>query len=254
MEYFVARESIVRKVWSKSDTILFVFAGAAAEFSLNKAVDWLYFTGRLPADPMGRLFSTVMYARRIVFSEKQEALNAIDKITSIHTAVENNRKSKIPDWAYRDVLFMLIYYSIASYELLERKLTAPEKEDLFDVFFRMGTRMNLTRLPENYHAWTVMHASQLEEDLIKSDYTTDLYKQYRKHLGPMRYILLIETQKMVCPQRVRDLLAFGNVGWARPLLLLYKASRKLRLDGTLKSIILPNKYKQQIAELDNQIE
>ncbi|MEJ7663471.1 MAG: hypothetical protein WKG07_29945 [Hymenobacter sp.] len=39
--------------------VLFIFAGAAAEFALNKAVDWLYFTGRLPADPLGRLFSTV---------------------------------------------------------------------------------------------------------------------------------------------------------------------------------------------------
>ncbi|MCW3116396.1 MAG: hypothetical protein JWM28_478, partial [Chitinophagaceae bacterium] len=123
MEFFVDKQSIVRKVWGKGDTILFVFAGASAEFALNKAVDWLYFTGRLPADPLGRLFSTVMYARKIVFSERQEALKAIDKITFIHTTVENNRNAKIPDWAYRDVLFMLIHYSIASFELLERKLT-----------------------------------------------------------------------------------------------------------------------------------
>ena len=48
---------------------------------------------------------------------------AIDKVTSIHSSVETYRGSSIPDWAYRDVLFMLIYYSIASFELLERKLT-----------------------------------------------------------------------------------------------------------------------------------
>ena len=91
MEFFVNKESIVRKIWGKSDTILFIFAGAAAEFALNKAVDWLYFTGRLPADPIGRLFSTVTYARLIIFSEKEEANKAIDKITSIHAAVEKNR-------------------------------------------------------------------------------------------------------------------------------------------------------------------
>src|SRR5689334_2001523 len=143
MEFFVDRQSVVRKIWGKSDTILFVFAGASAEFALNKAVDWLYFTGRLPADPLGRLFSTVMYARQIVFSEKDAAYKAIDKISSIHAAVEKSRGAKIPDWAYRDVLFMLIYYSQASFELLERKLTNAEKEEIFDVFYRVGDRMGL---------------------------------------------------------------------------------------------------------------
>src|SRR6187455_82762 len=91
MQFFVEKNSIVRKIWGKSDTILFIFSGAAAEFALNKAVDWLYFTGRLPADPIGRLFSTVMYARQIVFSEHEKALQAIDKISSIHKGVEKNR-------------------------------------------------------------------------------------------------------------------------------------------------------------------
>src|SRR5437879_2784912 len=122
MEYFVEKGSIVRQIWGKGDTILFIFAGASAEFALNKAVDWLYFTGRLPADPLGRLFSTVSYARQIVFEEKDAALRAIDKIAAIHTDVETTRGATIPDWAYRDVLFMLIHYSIASFELLERKL------------------------------------------------------------------------------------------------------------------------------------
>ena len=112
---FVHTGSIVRKIWGKSDTILFIFAGAAAEFALNKAVDWLYFTGRLPKDPIGRLFTTVGYARQIVFASKEEAEKAIDKITHIHGAVENARGAKIPDWAYRDVLFMLIHYSIAAF-------------------------------------------------------------------------------------------------------------------------------------------
>src|SRR6059058_4168067 len=138
MEYFVAKKSIVRQIWGKSDTILFIFAGAAAEFALNKAVDWLYFTGRLPADPLGRLFSTVRYARAIVFSEKETAYKAIDKITAIHAGVEKARDAKIPDWAYRDVLFLLIHYSIASFELLERKLSEEEKEEVYQVFYRLG--------------------------------------------------------------------------------------------------------------------
>src|SRR3982751_2531078 len=103
MEYFVDKNSIVRKIWGTGDTVLFIFAGASAEFALNKAVDWLYFTGRLPADPLKRLFSTITYARQIVFSEREAAFGTIDKITSIHSAVEANRGARIPAWAYRDV-------------------------------------------------------------------------------------------------------------------------------------------------------
>ncbi|MGA9326672.1 MAG: oxygenase MpaB family protein, partial [Salegentibacter sp.] len=147
MEYFVEKDTVVRQIWGKSDTILFIFAGASAEFALNKAVDWLYFTGRLPADPLGRLFSTVSYAQTIVFAEKQAALAAIDKMAAIHAGVESKRGKSIPDWAYRDVLFMLIDYSIRSFELLERKLDLSEKEEVFSVFFRVGQRMNIKDLP-----------------------------------------------------------------------------------------------------------
>src|SRR3954464_7263311 len=123
MEFFVRENSIVRVIWGTADTILFIFAGASAAFALNKAVDSLYFTGKLPADPLGRLFSTVNYAKLIVFSEKEKANAVIDNIAYIHTAVENKREMKIPDWAYRDVLFMLIDYSIRSFEVMQRKLT-----------------------------------------------------------------------------------------------------------------------------------
>ena len=178
-KYFVEKNSIVREVWGKSDTILFIFAGAAAEFALNKAVDWLYYTGKLPADPLGRLFSTVTYARQIVFSELEPAHAAIDRITHIHSAVEKSRNDKIPDWAYRDVLYMLIHYSVASYELLERKLTAQEKDDLYDVFLRMGSRMHISELPSTYPDWEMSHEQHLQADLVKSDLSIDLFKQYK---------------------------------------------------------------------------
>ncbi|RYD89131.1 MAG: DUF2236 domain-containing protein, partial [Sphingobacteriales bacterium] len=38
MKYFVEEGSIVREIWGKADNILFIFAGSAAEFALNKAV------------------------------------------------------------------------------------------------------------------------------------------------------------------------------------------------------------------------
>src|SRR5215211_7528237 len=60
---FVASDSIVRTIWGDADTILLIFAGAAAEFALNLAVDWLFFTGALPRDPGGRLFTTAKPAQ-----------------------------------------------------------------------------------------------------------------------------------------------------------------------------------------------
>jgi len=250
MDFFVNKQSVVRKIWGKGDTILFIFAGASAEFALNKAVDWLYFTGRLPADPLGRLFSTVMYARQIVFSERESANKAIDKITAIHTSVENSRGSKIPDWAYRDVLFMLIHYSQASFELLERKMTDQEKEELFDVFNRVGLRMGIKALPSDYSEWTIVRNEHLRQDLINSFYTTDLYKQYKKHLGWMRYRLLIESQKLVVPLYAKQLLKMGKFSWLVPVLAIYKLSRKIKLDWFLKSLVLPAAYKKQIKDLD----
>ena len=250
MEFFVEKDSIVRRIWGKSDTILFIFAGAAAEFALNKAVDWLYFTGRLPADPLGRLFSTVTYARRIVFSKKYEALKAIDAMRQIHSAVEEKRGASIPDWAYRDVLFMLIHYSIASFELLERKLSDEEKEEVFDVFFRVGSRMGLKDLPTNFAEWLDMREHHLQNDMTKSEFTIDLFKQYRKHLGPMRYFLLIEGQKLVVPGQVKKLLKYSNISALSLVIPLYKISRSLKFDGLIKSAILPSDYKKQIRELD----
>jgi len=250
MESFVPSHSIVRQIWGKGDTILFIFAGAAAEFALNKAVDWLYFTGKIPSDPLGRLFSTVSYARRIVFEDKEAAFKTIDTITNIHNSLEAKRGEPIPDWAYRDVLFMLIHYSIASYELLERKLTDTEKQDVFDVFHRVGERMNLSKLPATYNEWLQKRWKHLEYNLDHTPYTVDLFRQYRKHLGPVRYFLLKEAQKLVAPKQVKTLLHYSGISLIKPIIPIYQLTKKIKLDWFLKSLILPAAYKQQIKDLD----
>ncbi len=249
--YFVEEGSIVRKIWGKSDTILFIFAGAAAEFALNKAVDWLYFTGRLPSRPLERLFSTVSYAKSIVFSEKQKALQAIDTITAIHAKVENDRGKPIPSEAYRDVLFMLIDYSVRSFELLERTLTPDEKAEVFNVFNRVGIRMKLKGLPGSFTEWEQMRLSHLDNNMVKSAFTLDLFRQYKKHLGTLRYKILLEAQAQVVPQRVRLLLGFRKPSVPFPLIPLYKASKNLKIDRLLKSLILPAAYQKEIRALDH---
>jgi len=251
METFVNEHSIVRNIWGKADTILFIFAGSAAEFALNKAVDWLYFTGHLPADPLGRLFSTVAYARQIIFADNDSALKAIDQITAIHKGVEQSRGAQIPDWAYRDVLFMLIDYSIRSFELLERKMTLVEKAEVFEVFNKVGQRMRLKGLPGGYLEWEQMRAEHLQQDLISSDFTIDLYKQYRKHLGPVRYLLLKQVQLMVTPAKVKQMLSIGRIAYFLPLLYGYRLIRSIKLERPFRDALLPEKYKAQIIALDN---
>src|SRR4051812_47067645 len=91
MPDFVHRHSIVRTIWGNADTVLLIFAGSAGEFALSRAVDWLFFTGKLPADPIGRLFSTVRYAQDIVFSEEEKAKRTINRMSAIHGGVEKQR-------------------------------------------------------------------------------------------------------------------------------------------------------------------
>ncbi len=247
---FVSRGSIVRKIWGSSDTVLLVFAGSAAEFALNTSVDWLYYTGRLPADPIGRLFSTVKYAQAIIYSPMDRALAAIDQITAIHSGVETSRGMKIPDSAYRDVLFMLIDYTIRSFELLERKLTNEEKGEVFEVFRRVGSRMQLKGLPESWAAWELMREDHLERNLAYSELTKDLYGRYKKALGSVRYRILLGGQALLVPVRVRRLLSLSSGRWMRGIVLLYKIARLMRMDRVVKAVVLPQAYRKQVAALD----
>lgn len=248
--YFVKEDSIVRRIWGNSDTILLIFAGAAGEFALSKAVDWLFFTGKLPADPIGRLFSTVTYARAIVFSEKQAALHAIDTIAAIHTGVEKSRGYQIPDWAYKQVLFMLIHYSVRAFEVLEHKLNQAERQEVIDVFLAVGGRMGLDDLPTSMEAWDGMHKDLLENQLLLSENSKTLFRQYRKHLGSLRYYLLKEGQNLVVPSQVRSLLGFRRPSLLYLFIPFYKLSRLLGFDGFIKGLILPQKYQKQISALD----
>lgn len=248
--YFVNQDSIVRAIWGKPDTILFIFAGAAAEFALNKSVDWLFFTGRLPADPLGRLFSTVQYARLIVFSTNDEALRVIDRMASIHHQVEQARSAKIPAYAYRDVLYMLIDYSIRAYELLERQLTLQEKAEVYDVFGRVGRRMGIPDLPIDFVHWLPDREQHLRNDLEVSQYSVELFKQYRKHLGWARYKILLAAQGVIVPDLVRDLLKLASSWWAKFAISAYRQTVKLKLDWYLKLLILPRKYIDDIKKLE----
>ena len=250
MKYFVPETSIVRKIWGKADTVLFIFGGAAAEFALNKAVDWLYFTGKLPKEPIDRLFSTVAYAHRIIFQEEVQALLAIKSITHIHQNVEAARGATIPDWAYRDVLYMLIHYSIAAFELLERNLLQEEKEEILTVFLRVGKEMELTNLPNNYADWLVSRNEHLSNDLVYSPLTKDLFNQYKLHLGTFRYKILLQVQKLLVPKQVYELMKFSNSIYFKTVLSLYKPVKHLALSKEITFRLLPAKYQEALRAFE----
>jgi uncharacterized protein (DUF2236 family) len=203
---FVARGSVVRKIWGDTELVLLIFAGSAAEFALNRAVDWLFFTGRLPADPVGRLFSTVRYAQEIVFAEREAAERTLAKINAIHGAVERQRGQSIPDWAFRDVLYMLVDYSERAHQMLYGPLSPAERRELYAVFRRVGEGLNVKALPVVYEEWRADRQLHLLRDLTYSKHTGLLYVQYRRHLGEWRYQILRGVQALLVPERVRSLL------------------------------------------------
>src|SRR5262245_38362160 len=219
MSDFVSQRSIVRAIWGSSDLILLVFAGAAAEFALNRAVDWLFFTGKLPQDPIGRLFSTVRYAQEIVFVDEMTARRTLDRIYSIHKSVERARAAQIPDWASRDVLYMLIDYSERAYSLLHRPLSEAERRELYEVFYRVGEGLRIPELPESYAEWQDDRRRHLERDLEYSEFTRLLLGKFRLHLGGWRYEILRMTQAQLAPEQVRLLLGLDR------LPLLFEAFR-----------------------------
>lgn len=241
---------IVRQIWGDADVILLVFAGAAAEFALNKAVDWLFFTGKLPADPIGRLFSTVQYAQQIVFADEKRATQAVSRMADIHADVEAKRGYGIPDWAYRDVLYMLIDYSERAYELLHRPLTDAERAELFGTFQEVGTGMHVPDLPTSYAAFKVDRQRHLAADLERSAYTDKLFQRYRDELGDWRYALLLQAQSLLVPEPVRALLKLP----ARPpltyLMWLYPLANALRLRAWVQRVLMPATYLKKVQALD----
>ena len=233
--------------------VLLVFAGSAAEFALNRAVDWLFFTGELPRDPMGRLFSTAAYAQQIVFADQATAARTLERIRMVHRAVERERGRHIPDWAHRDVLYMLIDYSERAHELLAGPLSAGEKRDLYDVFYRVGTGLEIPDLPPTYAGWRADRERHLRRDLLRGEATEALYARYRDSLGPWRYRLLLRVQAVLAPEHVRGLLRLEPAEWLRPLARLHPLLVRAGLRPVVQRLLMPPKYLPAVRGLDRSV-
>jgi uncharacterized protein (DUF2236 family) len=231
--------------------VMLVFAGSAAEFALNRAVDWLFFTGKLPNDPISRLFSTAGYAQGIVFADALTAARTMDRIVAVHQAVERERGQSIPDWAHRDVLYMLIDYSERAHELLARPLTADERDELYDVFRRVGVGLRIPDLPATYAEWRADRELHLRRDLVRGEGTDALYAQYHKHLGGWRYQILRRIQAILAPAHVRGLLGLKRAEWLRPLVRVYPLLVRAGLRSAIQRLLMPPAYLPAIRGLDH---
>jgi uncharacterized protein (DUF2236 family) len=247
---FVARGSVVRKIWGDPEVVLLIFAGSAAEFALNRAVDWLFFTGRIPNDPVGRLFSTVRYAREIVFADEEQARRTLRGINAAHAAVEGLRGRTIPAWAFRDVLYMLVDYSERAHRLLYGALSRAERAELYEVFRRVGEGLNVRELPEDYERWRADRHSHMERDLAHGRHTALLYESYRRHLGEWRYQLLLQVQALLVPERVRRLLRLRRRAVFSAAVDVYASLPVPGLRPLLRRLLLRPRYWGEVAALE----
>jgi hypothetical protein len=249
MDYFVKPDSIVRQIWRDADCILFIFGASSGEFALHKSVDWLFFTGKLPSDPIGRLFSTVVYAQKIIFEEKSKAEKTLQNIKNIHVGIENNRGFQIPNWAYQDVLFMLIHHSMASFELLHRPLTLSEKKEIFEVFHEVGSRMGISDLPKDLEKWEIDRRGNLNENYQKTELSVQLFQAYKTHLGSIRFQLLLYVQRILLPIELKKLTGNFHSPNLNVLMYTYKHCKTYWPIHQLKYYLLPKQYRKALKDL-----
>jgi uncharacterized protein (DUF2236 family) len=247
---FVARDSVVRRIWRDADMILLIVAGSAAEFALNRAVDWLFFTGKLPRDPIGRFFSTAAYAQQIVFADTATAEKTLARIRAAHEQVEAQRGQRIPDWAHRDVLYMLIDYSERAHEILNGRLDIIDQRELYAAFARVGRGLGIAELPATYEDWQQDRQRHLERDLVVSDGTAALYAAYGAHLGWLRYLLLRAVQSILIPEHVLGLLKMPRRAWLRRLVKVYPLIIRVGLRRLIQRLLIPTRYLQAVRSLD----
>jgi len=246
---FVHPDSVVRQIWGDADAVLLIFAGSAAEFALSKAVDWLFFTGALPADPVGRLFSTARFAREIVFGSEEHARRTLSRINAIHGAVERARGDHIPAWAHRDVLYMLIDYSERAHALLHHPLAPGEQRELYAVFRRVGTALEIPELPDTYDEWCADRRRHLERDLARSAHSDRLLAQYQRHLGAWRHQLLRQVQSGLVPPPVRELLGLRPTPWFGRAVRAYRLCTRLGLRPLFHRALIPAAYRAEVTSL-----
>jgi hypothetical protein len=189
-----------RKIWGEPENVLLIYAGAAAEFALNPENHWLFYTGKLPSDPLRRFQETLRYQQRLFFMPEEAVPQVARHIKDMHRQVEVKRskeegKTKISDRAYLQVFSMLIEYGIAGYEYLHlRKMTRDEKEEYFNDILSVSRMMEIQDFPPDYHQYLTQRTEMVVRELQINPRTWELLESYRRALGRFRYWSLLQFQ------------------------------------------------------------
>ncbi|CAN5816450.1 hypothetical protein BH10CHL1_BH10CHL1_26030 [soil metagenome] len=241
---------VAQRIWQSPDAIMLFFAGGAAEFAAIKAVDWLFFTGALPDDPVGRFFETVRFAQRAFYGDPEQAAKTMQTINRIHQQVEVARGYAIPQWAYRDVLFIILDYGERAHNVVFGPLSTADRLAYFEAVLALGQAMELTDLPTTYAEYQAQRHQQLIDDYAHTPLTDELFARYRVALGPWRYWLLRRVQACLVPEEVRTVLALEPEWLTKLFLRVYHylpgGGNKLRW---LHGILLPRRYTTQLRVL-----
>jgi hypothetical protein len=191
---------ITRTIWGDADNILLIYVGSAAEFALNPENHWLFYTGKLPSDPLRRFERTLRYQRKLFFTP-QEAMPALARhIKDIHRDVEKSRSQEegpiqISDQAYLQVFSMLIEYGILGFEYLHRrKMTLQERETYFNDMQSIAVMMEIRDFPEDYRHYLTRRARMVVSELQCNAFTVELMDAYRKRLPAFSYWGLLQFQ------------------------------------------------------------
>jgi len=145
---------------------------------------------------------------------------------------------------------MLIDYSERAYALLYGLLTQTQRDDLFEVFLRIGEGLHIRELPGSYTDWQLDRRRHLLRDLRHSKHTSMLYEAYRRHLGVWRYYLLLEVQALLVPDEVRRLLHLHSNKLMSGLAQTYGIIDSSKLRSLVHALLIPSRYWAEVRSFD----
>ena len=248
--HFWLPPALAHRIWHSPDVMLLLFAGSAAEFAVNKAVDWLFFTNVLPQAPIERFFETVAFGQILAFGDEAAVQTSIARVTRMHAHVEARRGARIPSWAYRDVLFFALDYTERGYTIVYGAMTPAEREAHFRWWMTLGRALQVAELPTTYADYRRQRHVDLAADIAHTVWTDRLYGRYRAVLGPWRAWMLRQVQASLVPEEVRAVLGLRVRPAITLLLRLYRyvpgGGNKLRW---FHGILLPRGYRRQLAAI-----
>ena len=244
--YSHAPFEISRRVWSDPTCMLLVFVGSSAEFPLNPAVDWLFYTGRLPSDPLARFLETVAWLRRLIVADEETRNRDAKKLKKLHEVLEQKRGDNIPALSYRDVLCMNMIYSIRSVPLVTGKdLELSEKDAMVRDLSLTGQQMGIQDLPWTWQQLCDQRKERMSK-WVRNQYTPKLLDSYRRALGPLNYELLISGFPMMVEDEILDRLQTGKRLLSNPIKWFLAPLCRTGLSQLVYRIVLPRKIKPTV--------